>query len=229
MPWLLLVAYTCSGLAGLVYEVSWTRLLTLYVGHTTAAASAVVGAFLGGLAVGAAIGGRHAERLTPKQSLIAYIALELFVAVAAALVPLEVRAATPVLRWAYADGEPGALFPLVRLLTCFGMVFIPALALGATFPIATRWFAGSVDPARASAWLYALNTAGAATGALLAGFFLIPAIGLNATLALAVGGSLLAAALVWLSYWRGDLDRAMAARGDAAEKEEEVRACLDRQ
>jgi spermidine synthase len=210
LPWLLLVAYTCSGLAGLVYEVSWTRLLTLYVGHTTAAASAVVGAFLGGLAVGAAIGGRHAERLTPKQSLIAYIALELFVAVAAALVPLEVRAATPVLRWAYADGEPGALFPLVRLLTCFGMVFIPALALGATFPIATRWFAGSVDPARASGWLYALNTAGAATGALLAGFFLIPAIGLNATLALAVAGSLLAAALVWLSYWRGDLDRAMA-------------------
>ena len=43
MPWLFLLAYTCSGLAGLIYEVSWTRLLTLYIGHTTAAASAVVG------------------------------------------------------------------------------------------------------------------------------------------------------------------------------------------
>jgi predicted membrane-bound spermidine synthase len=45
--WLFLVAYACSGLAGLIYEVSWTRLLTLHIGHTTAAASAVVAAFLG--------------------------------------------------------------------------------------------------------------------------------------------------------------------------------------
>ena len=42
--WLFLVAYTCSGLAGLIYEVTWTRLLTLYIGHTTAAASTVVAA-----------------------------------------------------------------------------------------------------------------------------------------------------------------------------------------
>ena len=39
---LFLLAYICSGLAGLVYEVSWTRLLTLYIGHSTAAASTVV-------------------------------------------------------------------------------------------------------------------------------------------------------------------------------------------
>ena len=54
--WLFLAAYTCSGLAGLVYEVTWTRLLTLYLGHTTAAASAVVAAFLGGLAIEAGFG-----------------------------------------------------------------------------------------------------------------------------------------------------------------------------
>ena len=36
--WVFLLAYACSGLAGLIYEVSWTRLLTLYIGHTTAAA-----------------------------------------------------------------------------------------------------------------------------------------------------------------------------------------------
>ena len=53
---LFLCAYTVSGFAGLVYEVTWTRLLTLHLGHTTAAASAVVGAFLLGLAVGAALG-----------------------------------------------------------------------------------------------------------------------------------------------------------------------------
>ena len=42
MTWLFLLAYTCSGLAGLIYQVTWTRLLTLYPGHSTAAASSVV-------------------------------------------------------------------------------------------------------------------------------------------------------------------------------------------
>src|SRR3954471_3949425 len=98
---LFLVAYTCSGLAGLVYEVSWTRLLTLYIGHTTAAASAVVAAFLGGLAVGAAAGGAMAARMRPLHSLAAYVGLELLVAGFALLVPAELRALTPLLRWAY--------------------------------------------------------------------------------------------------------------------------------
>src|SRR3954466_12198293 len=99
---LFLVAYTCSGLAGLVYEVSWTRLLTLYLGHTTAAASAVVAAFLGGLALGAAGGGAIAARLQPARALRAYAGLEILVALFALLLPFELRALTPVLRWAYA-------------------------------------------------------------------------------------------------------------------------------
>ena len=85
MSLLFLLAYTCSGLAGLVYEVSWTRLLTLYIGHTTAAASAVVAAFLSGLALGAWAGGVIAARLKPLQALRAYVALELVVALFALL------------------------------------------------------------------------------------------------------------------------------------------------
>ena len=122
MPWLFLTAYWCSGLAGLIYEVCWTRLLTLYLGHTTAAASAVVGAFLGGLAVGAAIGARLTPRLSRRGSLFAYLALELAVAVAALILPFEVRELTPVLRWAYSNGDPGFLFPAIRLLSSLLMV-----------------------------------------------------------------------------------------------------------
>ena len=194
MPWLFLLAYTCSGLAGLIYEVSWTRLLTLHIGHTTAAASAVVAAFLGGLAVGAAGGGAWASRLTARWSLQIYIGLELVVVIAAALLPFELASLTPLLRWAYADAAPGLLFPAVRLLSCFAMVFVPAAALGATFPMAIRWFAHeSVNPARASSALYAMNTVGAAAGSLLAGFVLIPAIGISGTVRVGMAASVLAA------------------------------------
>src|SRR5436309_3333682 len=44
--------YAASGAAALVYEVAWTRLLTLQLGHTVAAASTVLAAFMGGLAAG---------------------------------------------------------------------------------------------------------------------------------------------------------------------------------
>src|SRR4051794_22809665 len=76
---ILVVLYAASGAAALVYEVTWTRLLTLQLGHTVAAASTappvyevpgprlpplhrgppvaaastVLAAFMGGLAVGA--------------------------------------------------------------------------------------------------------------------------------------------------------------------------------
>ena len=153
--WLFLIAYACSGLAGLVYEVTWTRLLTLYIGHTTAAASAVVAAFLGGLAIGAAVGGRIASTRSPRRCLQAYVGLEITVAVLALLLPLELQWFGPALRWAYQDGVGGALFPMVRIISCIVMVMLPALALGATFPMAIRWFArGSSEPARQSSTLY---------------------------------------------------------------------------
>ena len=204
--WLFLVAYVSSGLAGLVYEVSWTRLLTLYMGHTTAATSTVVAAFMGGLAGGAVLAGRFAARLTLRQCLQTYIVLECAVAAIALLLPFELAALTPLLAWAYQDGAPGALFPLIRLIACLALMFIPAAALGATFPLAVRWFAGSVasDDAAASGagrlggTLYALNTAGAAVGALAAGFVLIPAVGVWGTTFVGVGAGVLAVAAVAL-------------------------------
>ena len=204
MRWLFLVAYACSGLAGLIYEVSWTRLLTLYIGHTTAAASAVVAAFLGGLAIGAGAGGSIASRLTPRRSLHAYVAIEIAVIVAALLVPLELSALTPLLAWAYDNGTPGLLFPAVRVLSCLVMVFLPSLALGATFPLAIRWYAsGSAEPAREGGALYFVNTVGAAIGALVAGFVLIPTLGISGTTRVGMAGSALAAVLVWVLLRRG--------------------------
>src|SRR5688500_9081982 len=100
---LLFAAYVCSGVAGLVYEVTWTRLLTLWMGHTTAAVSTVVAAFMGGLAVGAAVGGRVAARLTPRRALHAYAVLELAVAVIAVMLGWELALLTPILKLTYAD------------------------------------------------------------------------------------------------------------------------------
>ena len=57
-----LFLFAVSGAAALIYEVVWTRLLTLQMGHGIAAASTVLAAFMGGLAIGAAIAGRRGGR-----------------------------------------------------------------------------------------------------------------------------------------------------------------------
>ncbi len=195
-----LAAYTCSGFAGLVYEVTWTRLLTLYLGHTTAAASVVVGAFLLGLAAGAAVTGRLARGLTRRTAIRTYALLELGVAAVAVLLPAALVALTPLLRWAYDDAAPGLAFPLVRIGLAVTLVLLPALALGATFPLAIRWFA-SDSPARTrrAAMLYATNTLGAAAGALLAGFVLIPRLGVTRAIFCGVAASVVSAAIAWVA------------------------------
>src|SRR4051812_2696972 len=107
---LFLAAYTCSGLAGLVYEGSWTPLLTLEMGRGLAASSTVLAAFMGGLALGAALAGRWAATLAPREALRAYAGLELGVAVLALALPFELRALTALFASAYQDGHAGLSF-----------------------------------------------------------------------------------------------------------------------
>jgi spermidine synthase len=231
---LLVGLYAASGAAALIYEVTWTRLLTLQLGHTVAAASTVLAAFMGGLAVGAWMAGRAADRIAASgdaqtRRLRLYASLEIVVAVAALLLPVGLAASEPVLRWAYADGTAPAQFAIVRIALSVLLLGMPAAAMGATFPIAAEWFTKTAtgtrlrtrgtglrsergepspvhsptapDPTAADAGvLYAANTAGAALGAVAAGFWLIPLLGIRGTTWTGVALNVLAAAgAFWLS------------------------------
>lgn len=193
-----LLLFACSGAAALVYEVVWTRLLTLQIGHGVSAASTVLAAFMGGLAAGAALGGRFGQRQTPAGALRAYAVLEVAIAGAALLLPFALSALEPLLRVVYQDGNGGWAFAAVRLVTSLILLALPAAAMGATFPIASRWMVRSAASMPGDAGLlYAANTLGAAAGAIAAGFLLLPSLGLlGATLA-GVFLNMVAAAGAW--------------------------------
>jgi spermidine synthase len=192
------VIFAASGAAALIYEVAWTRLLTLRLGHGVAATSTVLAAFMGGLAIGSAIGGRRAATFQPAGALRGYAGLELLIALLALLIPFGLLAFDPLLAAAYADGAGGAAFGVLRLVTSLLLLSIPAAAMGATFPIASRWFVQQAwHAARDAGALYASNTVGAAIGALLAGFVLLPSLGLAGTTWVGVALNVIAASGAW--------------------------------
>jgi spermidine synthase len=190
--WLIFFAYLCSGFAGLVYQVTWTRLLVLHVGSTTAAITTVVAAFMGGLALGAAAGARAATRLSAARAATIYAALEGVAAASAILLPLVLAAFVPILAWAYGNDGAGTAFTVFRTTTCVLAVTLPALLLGATYPMAIRAISSDATANTHAGRLYALNTTGAACGSIAAGFWLLPAIGLRQTVFVGAGASIVA-------------------------------------
>jgi spermidine synthase len=72
--------------------------------------------------------------------------------------------------------------------------------MGGTFPLLVKQFTGPGDVGPTAGWLYAVNTGGAALGCYLAGFHLLPWLGLSGTnflaaslnVAIAAGAFLLA-------------------------------------
>jgi spermidine synthase len=171
-PAAIYLLFLLSGLAALVYQVMWTRSFGLVFGSTTRAAAAVLAAFFTGLALGSWLGGRLAAGRTA--SLRRYGLAELAIAGGAVLVAAWLalfRAAYPAL-YASPLGS-GAGLVLCQLLLAFVALAPPCVAMGTTLPLITRALVTS--PAhfgRRVASAYALNTLGATTGAVLAGFVL---------------------------------------------------------
>jgi spermidine synthase len=193
---LLYLCFFASGTAGLTLEIVWSKYLSYLLGNSIYGVSTVVAAFLGGLGLGAIVGGRLAART--RQPLLMYARLEVLVAAMGLLSPLAYLAARPLFASLYgAMGGSGAAFLLARFALLFVALLIPTIAMGATLPLLVSAFArrekefgGSVSR------LYAVNTAGAVCGVALAGFALIPSLGLWKTAAVAAALDLLVAAAV---------------------------------
>ena len=65
---LLLACFFLSGFAALLYQTVWTRELSFVFGTSALAVAAVLGAYMGGLALGAAAAARYAMRLRMPES-----------------------------------------------------------------------------------------------------------------------------------------------------------------
>ena len=178
---LVLLCIALSGAAGLIYELVWIKKATLVTGAATPALSTVLAVFFGGLALGAWLLGRWSPRLD--RPLRVYAWLELALAALGLLATLAFGPLDGIYGGIYRalEGQAWAL-GLVRTLLIAVVLLPPTILMGGTLPLLARQFA--VIPGHLAgtvAWLYALNTLGAAAGCAVAGFVLVPQLGLWGT------------------------------------------------
>jgi spermidine synthase len=164
-----------SGLCALVYQTVWMRELRLVFGASTLAGAAVLAIFMGGLGAGAAVLGRRSD--AHEHPLRFYGLLEIGIAISAALTPWLID----LVRIAYvaSGGSIVLRFALAALVLA-----LPTFLMGGTLSAAARSVTGD-SGRRSVALLYAMNTAGAVTGAVVAGFFLLERYGNRRTLLIA--------------------------------------------
>ncbi len=216
--WLASLMFFLSGGTGLVYQIIWFKRFAHVWGSSSLAFASVGGSFLFGLGAGAWFIGRYADEV--ERPLRWYGVCEMAIGAAAIIMPLEIH---------WLIDLSGGLYkflpddPLIRyaLQFCVTLAVVgpPCVLMGGTLPLLIRELTnrdGELD--QATGWLYAINTYGAAAGCYLAGFQLLPTMGLawtnNFTAALNVGIGVVAVLLS--SQVPGRAQRSTVRSGTAA-------------
>ena len=201
-----LVAYAVAGMATMAYEVAWTRGLALVLGSSVYAYSLMLTAFIFGLAVGGGIGSRFADRSADPVRLLAWIEGAIGLS-ALAVVPLMDRLPPLAVRLVARFQHSFQLLQLAEFGLILMTLFVPAMLMGIAFPLAGRIGVRETGATgRGLGNLLGANTAGNILGALLAGFLLIPAIGVQNTVffaaALSVASGCMVVSVSRATVWR---------------------------
>ncbi len=175
-----------SGFCSLVYQTVWLREFRLVFGGAAPAAAAVMAVFMGGLGFGGKLFGSWVERVG--RPFRFYARLEVGIALAALASPLLLGLARSLyLKTGGTAGMGLGTATCLQLLMTALVLGIPCFLMGGTLPAAMKFMQRDDDPRRSiTAFFYGINIAGAVIGAALSTFWLLPSLGNQGTLTIAV-------------------------------------------
>lgn len=191
-----------SGVCGLIYQLIWQRKLALVFGNTTYATSAILTAFMGGLALGSYLFGKYVDR--EKQPLRLYALLEFGVGLSAIAIlflflPISNHLYIKIFRTV---SHNSLVINTIRLLLCVFILIIPTTLMGGTLPVISKYIIKKSNIFGSQLGnLYATNTLGGMMGAFFTGYYFIRLFGETWTVWIAIVGNLSIAAIAyWISY-----------------------------
>jgi predicted membrane-bound spermidine synthase len=201
----LMAIFALSGFSGLIYQSIWSHYLGLSLGHAAYAQSLVLAIYMGGLALGSWLASRHVHSLA--NAVLAYAVVELAIGVFGFVFHPGFVAYTGFSQEHALPALPANLVHAYQWGTAALLILPQCVLLGTTFPLMASACLRIDDGAqgRSLGGLYFTNSFGAAIGALVATFVLLPAIGMPGAMLVAGVANVIVAALAW------SLSRASAA------------------
>jgi spermidine synthase len=164
----LLLLFFGSGCAALIYEIVWFQMLQLNIGSTAVSLGVLLGTFMGGMCAGSVVLARIVS--AARHPLRVYALLEFGIGLLGILILFGMPSVAAVYSAHVAGGMMGILLRGAFAAVC---LLPPTVLMGASLPAMARWIETSP---RGISWLgffYGGNIAGAVSGCLLAGFFLL--------------------------------------------------------
>jgi spermidine synthase len=163
-----------SGMTALIYEVVWSRSLQVIFGSTIYAVSTILTTFFVGFALGSYLFRNIADN--SKNLLKVFAMLELGIGFYGLITLYLFKILTPIY---LAIDVLGIQF--VKFLLIFLVVIIPTTFFGAIWPVVNKIYIKTEEKGKEAGELYAFNSFGSFIGPLLAGFVLIPFLGIKNT------------------------------------------------
>ncbi|MCX7957944.1 MAG: fused MFS/spermidine synthase [Deltaproteobacteria bacterium] len=179
MKFIIYICFFLSGMAGLIYQVVWSKYFNLFLGITSYSVAILLATFMGGLALGNHIFGKFADK--SKNPLRLYAYLELGIGITCALFPLYFDGLFN-LYFTVAKGSipnsPGNL--LLKIAFSIITILLPTTLMGGTLPVMSKFIIKQISDVGAKVGLlYFLNTVGAILGTLIGGYFIIHTLGVD--------------------------------------------------
>ncbi|MGC8927289.1 MAG: fused MFS/spermidine synthase [Myxococcota bacterium] len=176
------ILYTCfflSGMAGLIYQVVWSKYFNLFLGATSYSTAILLSTFMGGLALGNHIFGKFVDKNRNPLRLYSY--LEFGIGIACAFFPLYFDGLFN-LYFLLANGSipntPGNI--ILKIIFSIFTILLPTTLMGWTLPVMSKFIIRQIQDVGAKVGLlYFLNTVGAILGTLIGGYFIIHTLGLD--------------------------------------------------
>ena len=187
------VLFFGSGVAALLYQIAWQRMLFGWYGVDLDSVSVIVSIFMLGLGLGAITGGWLADRFQRRRIFI-FSLIELTIAVFGVF---SLNIIDSIGSFFVANS-----LPYLVILT-FAIFIVPTCAMGATLPVlVTELVSRTKNVGFSTGSLYFVNTLGAAVGAFSAGFIVLPHAGLDGLVTIAATLNFSVSAVAYVAFRR---------------------------
>ena len=188
-PWLLLAAAGVTGMASLIYEVVWIRMLSFVLGSSTHSFELMLSAFISGLALGSLAIRRRIDQIAEPYRVLAYVQIVMGIfALGSLWVYSESFHWMASLMSGIARSEQGyTLFLVASHAICFVIMLPATFMAGMTLPLITDGLLRDGHGERAVGAVYSANTLGSIAGVVFALHVAIPVTGLKVSLIMGAG------------------------------------------